>query len=813
MQPKLPLLSSVPGVLDSLGNFNNPDGSIGIRAGVAGVRIEVHGVVQGVGFRPYVRNLAVACGLSGSVSNTRAGVTVELTGDAEAITEFLRRLPRQAPPLARLDEIVCREAATTPIAGFEIRASRNGAGEPTRAEISPDTAPCAACRADSFHPRNRRRGYAFTNCTHCGPRYTITRALPYDRERTTMAGFRLCPECEREYTDPSDRRYHAQPNACPRCGPHLWLGQARDAAALARAAAIIAAGGVVAIKNVGGYQFACDARQSAPVLRLRQAKQRSQKPFALLARDLEAARLACSMDEAERAALESAARPIVLMPRRAEADVAAAVAPAQPRLGVMLPSSPLHELLMHTPGMPGLVVMTSGNSGGEPLVYDDAVAERELPPLADGMLTHNRPIHMPLDDSVVFCFAGRPRLVRRARGYVPAPIQVPGEGTEIVFAAGGELKGAFCCLIGHRAYLGPYLGEMDRLETLERFTRTADHYLDLLGLAPARIAALAYDPHPAYHVTRWAQAWAGRRGIERFEPVQHHHAHVAACAAEHGIEGPAIGVAWDGTGYGDDGTVWGGEFFTGTAADYQRRARLRPVELVGGDEAVRQPWRLALGYLVAALGPDEAARAARRLWPRRRGDRLDWLLQRAATPGAGIACSAAGRLFDAVAALVGVAPERVSYEGEAAIALENACGDGGDRGAGYPLPYIAGDLGELDWRPMVAEILADLARGTRIEVVASRFHRGLAEAIAAVCAALAGAETKPVCLGGGTFQNRTLLRLGGAALEARGLKVYIPAQAPANDGGLALGQAMVARARLERERATSVGVKELLSCV
>jgi hydrogenase maturation protein HypF len=812
----------------TLGSLTTLPGSAASGPGVAHFRIEVRGVVQGVGFRPYVRNLAVGYGLRGFVRNGRAGVTAEVEGPPEAVAAFLECLPRQAPPLARIDGIDSRAVVDTPEMletapplprGFEIRASLTAAAvAPAGIEVAPDTAPCAACRADYMEimppPGGRRRAYAFTNCTHCGPRYTITRALPYDRERTTMAGFRQCPACQREYEDPGERRYHAQPNACPACGPQLRLGAASGGAALEQARALLARGGILAVKNVGGYQLACDARQPAPVARLRRQKHRGRKPFALLARDLEAAARVCRIDACERAALQSPARPIVLLDRiaaagdRASGGVAAAVAPGQPRLGIMLPSSPLHDLLLEPldpPGMPDLLVMTSGNAGGEPLVYTEAEAQMQLAACADAVLEHDRPIHMPVDDSVVYCFAGRARLIRRARGYVPAAIDLgeTASNAAVVFAAGAELKGAFCCLTGRRAYLSPHLGETDRLEALQRFEQTADHYLALLGVTPV---ALAYDPHPGYQVSRWARRWAQRRGIAHEVPVQHHHAHIAACMAEHGLnqdlDAPVLGIAWDGTGYGSDGSIWGGEFLLADHRRFARVGRLRPVRLPGGDGAVRHPWRGALGYLIAALGGEGAAAAAHRLWPHLNPLHLDLSLQRARQAAAsetGVACTSAGRLFDAVAALIGVAPETVSYEGEAAIALENACGSGSEASDAYALPdgTDAALVAELDWRPMIAAIVDDLQRGARIESIARRFHRSLTEAMVATCEAVRAAHgVQRICCGGGTFLNRRLL---GGAMEQwreRGFQVFVPEQAPANDGGLALGQAVVARALL-----------------
>jgi len=770
-------------------------------------RLEVSGVVQGVGFRPWVHRLAAECGLGGEVWNSSAGVTIEVEGEAGALAEFVRRLWAQPPPLARIERAEVEEIPARGERGFAIGPSRASAAMPAAragARAGADTAPCARCRGEYLDPANRRHLYPFTNCTDCGPRYSITRALPYDRPQTTMAGFAQCGACQREYDDSGDRRFHAQPNACAACGPELALGHGRGQEALAEAQRQLRAGAIVALKNVGGYQLACDAGNDEAVERLRRRKQRPAKPLALLARDLAMVEGVCRVAAAERASLESRARPIVLLERRRGAGmrVAAGVAPGQGRLGVMLPSSPLHDLLFQGASpAPPLLVMTSGNRGAEPLARSAAEAHDRLRAIADVFLDHDREIHMRADDSVVFCFGGRERLVRRARGYVPEPIEIGGEGPALL-AAGAEMKSSFCLTRGGQAFLSPHLGDMENLESWEYFEQTCAHYVRLLGVKPE---VLVYDPHPGYQVTGWARQLAWRLGVRREMAVQHHHAHIVACMAEHGLRGRVWGVAWDGTGYGADGTLWGGEFLWAERGGFVRAAHLRPVGLAGGERAVRQPWRVGLAYVGDALGEEEAARMGAELWPQiapRRRAQVQALLR-----GRVARCSSVGRLFDAVAALLGLTPEdeEIRFEGQAAMAVEQIAAEG--EAAPYEFALSEGMPAQLDLRPMVHALLTDRAAGVGIEHMAARFHATLAQALVTTLGRLRGRYGGGrVCLGGGVFQNRRLLRLAVAGLEEQGWEVYVPARAPGNDGGLALGQAAVAQARLAGgERADVLG--------
>ncbi len=758
--------------------------------------------MQGVGFRPWVYQAALACALSGEVWNSSTGLTIEIEGSPPALAAFLQRLHHQPPPLARIETATALPLSPRGQTGFHILPSRRLPG--VHAQVAPDTAPCPACRTDYHDPANHRYRYAFTNCTHCGPRYTITRALPYDRPLTTMAAFSMCAICQAEYDFPAARRFHAQPNACPACGPQLSCAGEHGPAALERAAARLRAGAILALKNVGGYQLACDAANEAAVGRLRAAKHRGQKPFALLAVHAAAVERIARLSPAERRQLESPARPIVLLRRRVpgSAAVAPSVAPKQSRLGIMLPSSPLHELLLEACRLP-LLVMTSGNRSSEPLAAEPEQARERLGTIADDYLDHNRPIHMCADDSIGMCSAGTWRLLRRARGYVPSPISLAADGAT-VWAAGAELKNAFCLTQGAQAFLSPHLGDMATLESWRFYEQTFKHYLNLLGLRPQ---ALVLDDHPAYPLNRWVRPLADQFGIARTLSVQHHHAHVAACMAEHQLSGTVLGLAWDGTGYGSDGAIWGGEFLLASASRFQRVAHLRPIALSGGDRAVAEPWRSGLAYLQISLG-ERALSVAQALWPRLPQLRLQqlWrLLQRADVHGRGhfsLPCTSAGRLFDAAAAILGLAPEDqpISFEGEAAMAVENAALACSGDASPYPFHLRPGPPAILDFAPMIASLVDDRMHGTGIEVSAARLHATLARAITGVCCRLAEQYTvQRICLSGGVFQNQILLEHVCRQLRSNGLAVFVPQQAPMNDGGLALGQAAVARARIREE--------------
>jgi hydrogenase maturation protein HypF len=745
------------------------------------VAVRVDGVVQGVGFRPHVFRLAEEHGLSGSVGNDVHGVVVEAEGPPEAVASFLDALATRAPPLAHVHAVTVRELAPAGATGFAIVPS-DPSGAPD-ALVAADGATCDACLAELRDLADRRHRYPFINCTDCGPRFTIVRDVPYDRPLTTMARFAMCAACRAEYDDPRDRRFHAQPNACPDCGPRAWLeGAAVPGApdAVAAAAALLAGGAIVAVKGLGGYHLACRAGDERAVAALRARKHREDKPFALMAADLDAARELVLLRPAEEELLVSAARPIVLARRHPGARVAATVAPRARELGVMLPYTPLHHLLLAGAGGP--LVLTSGNASDEPIAFRDADARTRLAAIADAFLVHDRPIHVRTDDSVVRVAAGAPRTLRRSRGLVPASLRLPGDGAPLL-ACGAELKSTFCVARDGRAWVGHHIGDLQDAATLRAFAEGVEHFERLFAVAPRLVA---HDLHPDYRSTAYALE---REGVETLG-VQHHHAHLAACLAEHGVEGPAVGAIYDGSGLGTDGTVWGGELLVGDAHGFVRAGHLRAVALPGGDRAVAEPWRMACAWLLAS-GGGEPPVVPRALAGAVDARRWDVVARMARTGFAAPPTTSMGRLFDAVAALCGVR-STVRYEGQAAVELE-ALADPGDRGA-YALP-VGPDL-VLDARPVIRAVAGDLAAGVPVAAVAARFHRGVAEATGEACAAAArraGLDT--VVLSGGVFQNRMLLEDTRDGLRQRGLRVLIPERLPCNDGGISYGQAAVAAAR------------------
>ena len=748
-------------------------------------RVRVRGTVQGVGFRPYVYRLAGELELSGFVLNDAHGVVAEVEGIGDAVEAFLARLATEAPPLASVEEVVATTCAVTGETGFAIRASPAG-GVPD-APVTPDTATCDDCLRELFDPADRRYRYPFVNCTNCGPRFTIVRGVPYDRPLTTMAAFLMCDACRAEYEDPADRRFHAQPNACPRCGPSLALaggGGAVGDAALAEVVGALRRGRIVAIKGIGGYHLACRADDERAVATLRARKHREEKPFALMAPSPALAEALVVLDDRGRELLAGPARPIVLAARRAEACVAESVAPGAPELGVMLPYSPLHHLLMADLGMP--LVMTSGNVSDEPIAYHDGDATQRLRDIADLFLLHDRPIHTRTDDSVVRTFP-RPAVLRRSRGYVPGGLALPGGGTpRALLACGAELKSTFCVAKGERAWVSHHIGDLENYETLRSFTEGIAHFERLFAVTPQ---VVAHDLHPEYLSTKYA---GEREGVELIG-VQHHHAHLAACLAEHGEMSQAVGAIFDGTGFGADGTVWGGEFLFGDAVRCARVGTLVAVPLPGGAAAIRQPWRMACAWLWAALGDAPALPAAlagavsERAWTQ-----VGRLVQ------TGTACpmtTSIGRLCDAVGALCGLRAE-VTYEGQAAIELEAAC-DPSERGA-YEMPLMQSDgMTVIDPRPAIAAVAAEASAGVAAGAIATRFHRGVARATVAVCERLAADHgTDRIVLSGGVFQNRRLLDAVSTGLERARLRVLVPERLPVNDGGIAYGQAAVAAATL-----------------
>ena len=811
------------------------------------VRIRLRGIVQGVGFRPFVHNLAGKWQLAGYVLNSSAGLIAEVEGDGAAVDGFVQAVRAEAPPLAWIQEMEVAELAPEGGTGFEIRHSAVETGE--FALISPDVATCPDCLRDFREPGNRRFGYPFTNCTNCGPRYTIIRDIPYDRAATTMAPFRMCEECQREYDDPANRRFHAQPNACPECGPSLAgnitlpdgvpsggepaggtacpttantgivlvaqavppallsLADLRDSpggagfslrgasappdrnsimrgsiasegAILSEARRRLAAGEILAIKGLGGYHLACDPRNTGAVERLRARKRRSDKPFALMARDLSVVESLCKVSDADRAALLGWRRPIVLLPRRPETALPPAIAPGNRTLGIMLPYTPLHHLLFDGAAYDALV-MTSGNLSEEPIVVDNLDAQARIGNVADWFLTHNRDIYMRTDDSVVRTFEGRERVLRRSRGYAPQTLDL-GRTVPELLACGGELKNTFCLTKGRHAILSQHIGDLENYQTLVFFQETLANLKKLFRVTPR---AVAHDLHPLYLSTRYALELEGVPKIG----VQHHHAHIASCMAENGLDGDVIGVAFDGTGYGADGAIWGGEFLVAGFGAFERRAHLRYVSLAGSDAAVRQPWRMALAYLVDTFGPGVPFAAAPE-------EHIRVVRRMIATGVNTVPTSSCGRLFDAVASLIGLRQE-VNFEGQAAIELETIAEDGNTER--YPYGIDGGGPWEVDFRPAIEsiarEVSAGLPQSAPRSAMAAKFHNTLAEATVEVCRRI-GAETalRRVCLSGGTFQNVRLLGSVAAGLRAAGFEVFLHARVPPNDGGIALGQAAIA---------------------
>jgi len=752
--------------------------------------IQVAGIVQGVGFRPYVYRLATHRKLCGSISNTPAGVTIEVQGPPDKVEDFVARLPQEAPALAHITRVEVREMACAAARDFEILSSRSG--EPVGALISPDVAVCADCLRELFDPRDRRFLYPFINCTNCGPRFTILRDVPYDRLRTSMSVFAMCEQCRAEYEDPQNRRFHAQPNACWQCGPRLEFWSARGEQleahnSVAAAVELLRAGKTVAVKGLGGFHLAVDALNAAAVERLRRKKRRVEKPFAVMVRDLQNAGWLCSLDADATELLTSRQRPIVLLPKTRHASIPEIVAPDQQELGIFLPYTPLHHLLFAAGGFTALV-MTSGNLSEEPIAIDNHEAVARLANVADCFLVHDRRILLRCDDSVVRHSAGKPRQIRRSRGYVPAPVRLHQELPQIL-AVGGELKNTICLTRRDLAFLSQHIGDLETIESFDFFGEAIAHLSRILEIEPQIIA---YDLHPDYLSTRWALA---RTGI-RLVGVQHHHAHIAACMGENHVNGPVIGLALDGTGFGSDGQLWGGEALIADYAGFQRAAHFAYVPLPGGAAAIREPWRMAVSYLELTFGEDFRnldIPFVRNLDRAKTDGILRMMAQRVNSPMS----SSCGRLFDAVAALIGVRQE-VSYEAQAAIALEMAARTSRET-AGYPLAVRFFDnRWQIDPAPLFRAIVEDLTRGIPVEGIARRFHNGLVQTLVSLaCALRQQSSINCVCLSGGTFNNSLLLGGMIAKLQSAGFVVFTHSQVPAGDGGLSLGQALVA-AQLSR---------------
>jgi len=753
---------------------------------VARCLLRVTGTVQGVGFRPFVYRHAVALRLAGSVQNDSAGVLIDVEGDAECIAELRRRLVDEAPPLARVVSVTAQDVSPAGD-GQDFRIVESTDSGWPDVPVSIDTATCAECLAEVDDPANRRYRYPFTNCTNCGPRYTIIRRVPYDRPATTMASFPMCRACQAEYEDPADRRFHAQPNACPVCGPQLTWRQpdgtveAAGADALRHAVDTLVGGAIVAVKGIGGYHLAVDATDEAAVRELRRRKVRDDKPFAVMVADLATAHGLCVLDHTAVAALTTPRRPIVLAPRRADAPVATALAPGLPELGLFLPYSPLHHLLLSDVGRP--LVMTSGNVSDEPIAHDDSDAVHRLGGMVDGLLTHDRPIHIRCDDSVARAAPGRLHLLRRSRGYAPEPIALPFTPAHDVLAVGAELKSTVAVTKGATVVPSHHIGDLEHLATYRSFLQAVTHVADLYGVTPSIVA---HDLHPEYLSSKYA--------LELALPavgVQHHHAHVAACMVEHGVTERVLGVAFDGLGYGPDGTLWGGELLVADLAGYERVAHLQAVPMPGGVAAIREPWRMAAVWIERAMGRsavaaelpdvDEVTRAA--------------VLDLAAGPLAPVTTSV-GRLFDAVAALL-VGRRRVSYEAQAAIELEAVARTVDRREAPrYEDAYtvaLVGGIAVLDPLPLVARVVTEHRAGAPVALVAAGFHEALGAATAQVAADQARAHgLGTVALTGGVFQNLRFSQIVETALRDAGLTVLVHQSIPPNDGGISVGQAAIA---------------------
>jgi hydrogenase maturation protein HypF len=777
-------------------------------------QIEVSGIVQGVGFRPYVYRLATGRHLSGSIRNTTAGVTIEIQGPAQTVQDFIEHLPADAPPLARITslavhDIECLAAQFGDNQNFSIIHSHEG--EEVRTLISPDVAVCADCLRELFDPNDRRYRYPFINCTNCGPRFTIIRDIPYDRPSTSMANFLMCPECLAEYEDPLDRRFHSQPNACWQCGPRveLWdksgkMIECRNP--VAEAALGLHAGLVVAVKGLGGFHLAVDATNTAAVTLLRQRKDRVEKPLAVMVPDLEAAEEICEVDDGARAVLQSIERPIVLLKKslgrgKQLSEISSEVAPCNRYLGIFLPYTPLHYLLFAEGGFKALV-MTSGNLSEEPIAIDNREAVERLNGLADFFLVHNRDILLRSDDSVVRIAGGITRQLRRSRGFVPVPVFLKDDQPSVL-AVGGEMKNTICLTKGKHAFLSQHVGDLENVESYNFFHEAVQHLKRILEIRPEIIA---YDLHPDYFSTKWALQQTGTKLVG----VQHHHAHIASCMAENRLEGRVIGFALDGTGYGADGNIWGGEALIAGYDNFERAAHFEYVPLPGGAAAIREPWRMAVSYLAHHFGREFMKQELLKIdipFARQLSrPKVDFLLRMMEQGVNSPLTSSCGRLFDAVAALVGIRQE-VNYEAQAAIELEMAMasfeiGSSASASSGkdtaYPMQLVPdGDYWIISTRPMFDSLLADLSRNVPVATISLRFHNGLIEAFVELATLLRKKTAlNRVCLSGGTFCNIYLSERLEARLSECGFEVFAQKEVPSGDGGLSLGQALVAAAKL-----------------
>jgi len=753
------------------------------------MEINIKGIVQGVGFRPFVYNLAKEYNLLGYVLNDTTGVSIEVEGEKSAVSEFTEKVRNEPPPLAVIFDMQSQPADPLGYEDFVIRESE---GQKEKfVPISPEIATCEDCLEEILNPSDRRYRYPFTNCTNCGPRFTIVKDIPYDRKFTTMAPFIMCEKCQREYDDPEDRRFHAQPNGCPVCGPELCLLTDNGVEievddVLTEVCELIKDGKIVAIKGLGGYHLACDALNESAVSRLRSRKYREYKPFAIMVKDVETAKQICHVSEEEEQILQGRLRPIMLLNKRPECPVAEDVAPGQKYHGLMLPYTPLHHLLIADSGL--ILVMTSGNISSEPIVYHDDEAQKRLKAIADFHLVHNREIYIRTDDSVTRVWQGEEVVLRRSRGYAPFPTLMSFPFEEQILACGPELKNTFCLTRGNFAFMSHHIGDLENLETLTSFEEGIEHFKRIFNIEPT---VVAYDLHPEYLATKYALALGDIRKIG----VQHHHAHIVSCMGDNDIQGEIIGVSLDGTGYGTDGKIWGGEFLVCDYGEFKRVAHLEYTPLPGGEQAIKEPWRMAASFLYKIYGDNmhdldiDFVRSLDGIkWPAVK-QMIDKGINSPMT-------SSMGRLFDAVSALIGVRKE-VYYEGQAAIELEMAAG-GDERSYSFEF-QDNGDLNVILLEPSIRGVVSDLTAGVGAEVISARFHNTVAEMILTVCLKIQkSAGMKRVALSGGVFQNSLLLEKTFSFLEQAGFEVYTQHRVPSNDGGIALGQAIIANELIKR---------------
>lgn len=748
-----------------------------------GKQIRIEGIVQGVGFRPFIYRIATERALTGTVLNDSQGVLIDIEGPEAVVAAFISRIKDELPPLAIISRMQTTDCAAIGQTDFTIVESQ--ASSSRIAQIAPDSHVCPDCLLELFNPADRRYRYPFINCTNCGPRYSIVTDIPYDRPLTTMVDFPMCSACQSEYVDPVSRRFHAQPNACAKCGPQLSFADEKGrpevvADPLVETINRLKAGEIAAIKGLGGYHLAVDATNDIAVQRLRQRKHRDEKPFALMSFDIDRIRAYCHISEPEERLLKSVERPIVLLHRHADHKLPLSIAPNNKFLGMVLPYTPLHYLLLE---QFEALVMTSGNQSDEPIAFENSDAQNRLEGIADCYLQHNRRIHIRTDDSIARLLNGEPVLYRRSRGYVPRGVKLPSD-QPVVLAVGAELKNTICLTRGDQAYLSHHIGDLKNQQVVDSMRQAVTHFQGLLEVKPE---VIAHDLHPDYLSTHVAEELAGELPLVA---VQHHHAHLASCLVDNGQKGPAIGVIFDGIGYGSDGKIWGGEFLVGDLQGFQRAGHLAYLPMPGGDAATKQPWRMAVSYLHAVFGTDlpelEFLRAID-------DSDLKLLLQMIEKRLNSPLTSSVGRLFDAVAALAGVR-NQVSYEGQAALELEMLIEADGESEPAYPFEVNGVDgMLRIDSAPMIKQLLADLQADTAASRISARFHNGLARSILDICRAIAQEQGKlPVALSGGVFQNRYLTERTAKVLRQAGFKVLLHRQVPPNDGGLALGQAAIA---------------------